>query len=129
MSAVIKLAEALPQTSITSLECAACDSVTVPTITLCSNAHLSCRSVDGHPLPIDQLKGTTPTESIDLSLKGLSVASAIIITECIAGNKHLKQLCFKSFPETNPNVPECSQHVDCQGGVWLGAFPDRLSIL
>ena len=53
---------------------------------------MSCRSVDGHPLPINQLKGTTPTESIDLSGKGLSVASAIIITECIAGNKHLKQL-------------------------------------
>ena len=50
------------------------------------------RSVDGHPLPIDQLKGTTPTESIDFSGKKLGVVSFIIIAACIGGNEHLKQL-------------------------------------
>ena len=35
MTGVIKLAEVLPQTSITSLECAACDSAIVPAIPTC----------------------------------------------------------------------------------------------
>merc|ERR1712110_298671 len=52
---------------------------------------LTSVSVDGHPLPVDQLKGTIPTESIDFSGKSLGVASAIIIALCIAGNEHLKQ--------------------------------------
>ena len=56
--------------------------------------HFACRvrSVDGHPLPIDELKGTKPTEKIDLSDKGLGVASAIIIASCIKGNGVLKEL-------------------------------------
>ena len=58
------------------------------------------RSVDGHALPIDELKGLKPVESIDLSKKGLTVASAIIIGACIKGNEHLRQL--KYFPR-NPN--------------------------
>ena len=57
-------------------------------------------SVDGHALLIDQLKGTTPTESIDFSYEGLGeylgeklgVPSAVVIAACIAGNEHLKQL-------------------------------------
>jgi len=49
-------------------------------------------SVDGHPLPIDELRGVKPTETIDLSNKELSVASGIIIASCIAGNEHLKLL-------------------------------------
>ena len=49
-------------------------------------------SVDGHALQIDALKGTTPTEKIDLSRKGLGVASAIIIASCIKGNGVLKEL-------------------------------------
>merc|ERR1719453_412817 len=65
---VLKLAEVLPKTSINSL------------------------NVDGHPLPIDQLKGTTPTDSIDFSRKDLGVASAVIIASCICDNEHLKQL-------------------------------------
>ena len=60
--------------------------------------HFACRvrSVDGHPLPINELKGTKPTEKIDLSAKGLDVglgkASAIIIASCIKGNGSLKEL-------------------------------------
>ena len=50
------------------------------------------RSVDGHALPIDELKGTKPTEKIDLSNKKLGVASAIIIASCIKGNGSLKEL-------------------------------------
>ena len=53
------------------------------------------RSVDGHPLPIDELKGTKPTEKIDLSNKNpLGVASAIIIASCIKGNVSLKELRY-----------------------------------
>ena len=53
---------------------------------------LCLRGVDGHPLPIDKLRGIKPTEAIDLSKKGLAVASGIIIASCIAGNEHLKLL-------------------------------------
>ena len=50
------------------------------------------RSVDGHALPIDELKGTKPLESIDLSEKHLGAASAIIIVACIKENAVLKEL-------------------------------------
>ena len=56
--------------------------------------------MDGHPLPIDELKGVKAVESIDLSGKNLSVTSAILIGACIAGNEHLKELKCAS----NPNV-------------------------
>ena len=52
----------------------------------------SLGSVDGHALQIDELKGTKPTEKIDLSGKGLGVASAIIIASCIKENRVLKEL-------------------------------------
>ena len=51
-----------------------------------------CCSVDGYPLPIDELKGIKAVESIDLSGNKLRVESAIIIAACIAGNEHLKEL-------------------------------------
>ena len=53
---------------------------------------VALRSVDGHPLPVDELRGTKPTEAIDLSGKELQVGSGIIIVSCIAGNEHLKSL-------------------------------------
>ena len=60
-------------------------------------------SVDGHPLPIDELKGTKPTEKLDLSNKNLGVASAIIIASCIKGNVSLKELrCVTS----RPHIPQ-----------------------
>ena len=49
-------------------------------------------SVDGYALQIDELKGTKPTEKIDLSSKGLGVASAFIIASCIKENRVLKEL-------------------------------------
>ena len=49
-------------------------------------------SVEGYALQIDELKGTKPTEKIDLSDKGLGVASAIIIASCIKENDVLKEL-------------------------------------
>ena len=55
-------------------------------------------SVDGHPLQIDELKGTKPTEKIDLSGKGLGVASAIIIASCIKENGVLKELKCATAP-------------------------------
>ena len=57
-------------------------------------------SVDGHPLQIDELKGTKPTEKIDLSRKGLGVASAIIIASCIKGNGVLKELKCAARPRS-----------------------------
>ena len=55
-------------------------------------------SVDGHALPIDELKGTKPTEKIDLWRKDLGVASAIIIASCIKGNGVLKELKCATAP-------------------------------
>ena len=64
--------------------------------------HTCCSvySVDGHPLPIVELKGIKPVDSIDLSGKGLNLASAVIIGACIKGNEHLRQLkyCNKIEP-------------------------------
>jgi len=54
--------------------------------------NLSSLNVDEHPLPIDELKGIKVVESIDLSGKKLGVMSAIIISACIAGNAHLREL-------------------------------------
>ena len=56
------------------------------------------RSIDGHPLPIDELKGTKPIEAIDLSNKGLRVASGIIIAACIKENPVLKELKYATCP-------------------------------
>ena len=67
--------------------------------------HFACRvrSVDGHPLPIDELKGTKPSEKIDLSNKKLGVASAIIIASCIKGNGSLKELRYGAHLHTIPH--------------------------
>ena len=57
---------------------------------VCARVH----SVDGHPLPIDELKGVKAVEAIDLRLssKRLGPASAIMIAACIGGNASLKSL-------------------------------------
>ena len=56
------------------------------------------RSVDGHALPIDELKGTKPVESIDLSKKDLGFVSGIIIAACIKENAVLKELKCAARP-------------------------------
>ena len=58
------------------------------------------RSVDGHVLPIDELRGTKPVESIDLSGKKekIGVASAIIIAACIKENAVLRELKCAARP-------------------------------
>ena len=61
------------------------------------------RSVDGQPLPIDELNGTKPTEKLDLSNKSLGVASAIIIASCIKDNGFLKELRCVTSP---PHIPQ-----------------------
>ena len=62
-------------------------------------------SVDGHPLPIDELKGTKPIERLDLSGKSLRVASAIIIASCIKDNPVLKHLmCFARHSPQHPST-------------------------
>ena len=55
-------------------------------------------SVDGHALQIDELQGTKPTEKIDLSGKGLGVASGIIIASCVKENDVLKELKCAAHP-------------------------------
>ena len=49
-------------------------------------------NLDGYALPIKELKGTEPVESLDLSNKGLSVASAIVIASLISVNGSLTQV-------------------------------------
>ena len=56
-------------------------------------------------LQIDELKGTKPIESIDLSNKSLGVASAFIIASCIKENKVLKEL--KCGAISNPDHSVC----------------------
>mmetsp|Transcript_15891 Transcript_15891/g.37636 ORF Transcript_15891/g.37636 Transcript_15891/m.37636 type:complete len:833 (-) Transcript_15891:301-2799(-) len=60
-------------------------------------------NIEGHALQIDELKGTKPTEKIDLSSKHLGVASAIIIASCIKENGVLKELNL-SFNRLGPQA-------------------------
>ena len=94
------LAAILKETQITNLKCAAtrqCSLSCQCPLTL--TAHASpLGSVDGHALQIDELKGTKPTEEIDLSSKGLGAASAIIIASCIKENGVLKELKCAAAP-------------------------------
>ena len=55
-------------------------------------------SVDRHALQVDELKGTKPTEKIDLWDQGLGVASTIIIASCIKENRVLKELECAAAP-------------------------------
>ena len=49
-------------------------------------------NLDGYALPIKKLKGTEPVESLDLSRKGLGVASAIVIASLIGDNGSMTRL-------------------------------------
>ena len=49
-------------------------------------------NLDGYALPIKQLKGTEPVESLDLSGKNLGVASAIVIASLISVNGSLTKM-------------------------------------
>ena len=55
--------------------------------------------MDGHALPIDELKGSKAVEVIDLSGKRLGVVSAVIIAACIGGNASLKTLKCAYLPK------------------------------
>lgn len=57
-------------------------------------------SVDGHPLPINELTGTKPVESINLSGKRekIALASGIIIGACIKENAVVKELKCAASP-------------------------------
>jgi len=109
MSGILKLVEALPHSQLTSLSLGENDltnrrrgmdmSGILKLAEVLPHLQLTSLSVDGHPLPIDELKGTKPVESIDLSReegedswKQISVASCIIIAACIKENAVLKEL-------------------------------------
>ena len=67
-------------------------------------------------LQIEELKGTKPTEKIDLSGKELGVASVIIIASCIKENGVLKELKCAAAPRVFPFVPapiDSPQHLPC----------------
>ena len=49
-------------------------------------------NLDGYALPIKKLKGTEPVESLDLSHKGLGVASAIVIASLIVDNPSVTKI-------------------------------------
>ena len=68
------------------------------TLTACASL---LGSVDGHALQVDELRGTKPTEKIDLSGTGLGVVSAIIIASCIKENGVLKELKCASAPRVS----------------------------
>ena len=61
---------------------------------------LTSLNLDGFALPISELKGTKPVESIDLSGKKdkIGVASGIIIAACIKENAVLKELKCAARP-------------------------------
>ena len=56
------------------------------------NGSLTELNLDGFAMPVKQLKGTDPVESLDFSNKGLGVASAFFIASCIKENGVLKEL-------------------------------------
>ena len=95
------LCEALKGSAMTSLKCATARAIAFQ-CPLTHSQHASALGrVDAHALQIDELNGTKPTERIDLSGKGLSVASAIIIASCIKENGVLKELkCAAPTPLT-----------------------------
>ena len=49
-------------------------------------------NLDGYPLPVKQLKGTDPVESLDLSNTRLGPASATVIASLIKLNASLTSL-------------------------------------
>jgi hypothetical protein len=59
---------------------------------LCINTSVMQVNLDGYSLPIKQLKGTEIVESIDLSQKGLKIASVVVIASLIQGNGSLRRL-------------------------------------
>ena len=48
--------------------------------------------MDGFALPVKNLKGTDPVETLDLSRKSLCVASAVVIASLIGANGALTSL-------------------------------------
>ena len=58
-------------------------------------------NIDGFALPIKQLKGTEPVESLDFSSKGLGPASAIVIASLIGANASLTILHSRWVPSAS----------------------------
>jgi len=99
---ITKLCEGLKGSAVTSLGCAAAPKRSLSCQRpLTPRAHLYFGSVDGCALQIDELRGTKPTEKIDLSNKRLGVASAIIIASCIKENGVLKELKCAAAPRVS----------------------------
>ena len=113
------LAEALKvNTALTAVECVApyphlpnlanCQQPLTPPPPRTRALPCCClRSVDGHPLEINQLKGTEPVESIDLSNKSLGVASAIVIASLMGSNTVTKSLKCAAAPDLYPDCTQC----------------------
>ena len=91
------LAEYVSVTSaLTSLNLSKCDlnaeGAAVVADALTRNSSLQTLDVDGCPLEIKKLRGAEPVESIDLSMKGLTVLSAVTIASLMPLNTATKSL-------------------------------------
>lgn len=78
--------------ALQQLECAASPEARCDCCKLFPTRAGCARSVDGHPLPVAHLKGTSPVSVVNLWRKSLSSASAIIIASLIGGNRSLREL-------------------------------------
>jgi NLR family CARD domain-containing protein 3 len=58
-------------------------------------------NLDGFALPVKELKGTDPVETLDLSRKSLCVASAVVIASLIGANGALTSIDLSSNQLTN----------------------------
>ena len=63
------------------------------------NGSLNKLNLDGFDLPIKELKGVDAVDKLDFSSKGLGIASAIVIAECLKVNGSLNVLDLEgAFP-------------------------------
>ena len=64
-------------------------------------------NLDEFALPVKKLKGTDPVETLDLSNKGLRVASAVVIASLIGVNGVLTTVWTPGHELTQPMVSVC----------------------
>ena len=93
---------------------------------LLANSTVTELRIDGDgTLPIDQLKGRTRVESLDLSVRGLGAASMAVVSALVARNRTLKDLSllgnWSIGPEGGALMAECLETncslltLDCYG--------------
>jgi len=91
LSGIIKLADSLKQNkTLLKLSLSDChikaEGAGYISEALKTNKSLTLLNLEDHPLPIKELKGEEPVDSIDLSKKNLRVLSALVIVNLISTN-------------------------------------------